>query len=142
MMTHCPLTGCNIKHLIISLIAGFAFTFVYDYVVHTKLMMDMYAQTPQLWRTEEAMADNFHFMLLSQIATVFLTVVIFSKNYEGKGLAEGLRYGLLIGLLMGVLMASSYIWMPISGALALSWLASGVGLGLGLGAIYSFTYRK
>jgi len=142
MMKYCPVTGVNIKRFALSLLTGFVFVFAFDFIVHGNLLIGMYGDTPQLWRTEAEMGTYFPFMLLAQFMTVFATALIFTRHYEGKGIKEGVRYGVLIGFLMGVLMAASYAWMPIAGMLALSWFFSGQILGLGLGVIYALTYRK
>ncbi len=142
MMKYCPVTGVNIKRFALSLIAGFAFTFAYDFVVHGNLMMGLYQQTPQLWRTPEDMQAYLPFMMMFQFLTVFVTALIFTRNYEGRGVMEGVRYGLLIGLLMGIMMAAPYAWMPISGMLSFMGFVCGVVLGIGQGVIYALTYRK
>lgn len=141
MITHCPITGANLKYLIISVIIGFAFVFGFDYVVHQILLSDVYAQTPNLWRSYEDMQTLFPFILLNQFLIAFLVAVVFSKNYEAKGLMEGVRFGVLIGLLMGVMMGSSYLWLPISQTLGWAWFGAYFGEGLGLGIIYSLTYK-
>jgi uncharacterized protein (DUF2062 family) len=141
MIKYCPITGANIKYLLLSVAAGFAFLFIFEYIVHGIVLMDTYAQTPQLWRPIEQMSQYSGFMMLMQFLTVLLTAVIFSKHYEAKGLAEGLRFGALIGLLMGVMMAASFAWMPISGFLASAWFITGLAEGLGLGVIYALTYK-
>lgn len=137
----CPITGANVPRLLLSIVAGFAFIFAYDFILHAKILMDEYLQTPQLWRTEEDMKAHFWWMNLNQLLIAAITAFIFTRNYEGKGIGEGLRFGAMIGALMGVIMAGSYAWMPISMNLALAWLAGGFVMGLGLGVIYSFTYR-
>jgi hypothetical protein len=137
----CPISGVNIPRFLLSVIAGFAFIFAYDFIVHGQLLMPTYLETPQLWRTPEDMQAHFGWMAMTQVLLALITAFIFTRNFEGKGIGEGLRFGGMIGFLLGVSMAGSYAWMPISMNLALSWLASGVVMGLGLGVIYSFTYR-
>lgn len=137
----CPITGVNVPRFLLAALAGFAFIYVYDYVLHVMILMDSYLETPQLWRSEEDMMAHGWWMYLTQFLTALITALIFTRNYEGKGIAEGLRYGAMIGALMGVIMAGSYAWMPISMALALSWLAGGFVMGLGLGVLYALLYR-
>lgn len=140
--THCPISGVNIKRFLLTLIAGFAFAFAYDWVVHGYLLTAMYEQTAHLWRPEAEMKEYCPFMLATKFFVVAITAFIFTRNYEGKGLGEGLRFGAYIGLLMGVMLASPYGWMPVSGPLAAAWFATGLIQGLGLGVIYALTYRK
>lgn len=138
----CPITGVNRPRLLLSFAAGFAFIFIFDFIVHSQLLMPLYLETPQLWRTPADMQAHFGWMAMTQAFLAFISAFIFTRNFEGKGIAEGVRFGLMIGLLLGVSMAGSYAWSPISLTLALSWLAAGTAMGLGLGVIYSLTYRR
>lgn len=140
MLTHCPISGVCIKRFWLSVVAGFAFAFTFDWIVNAYFMMDLYDRTPQLWRSDAEMQDTVWVIWLYEFLVVLLTAFIFTRNYEGRGFSEGLRFGALIGLLFGVEMAASYAWMPISGTLALAWFASGVVKGLGLGVIFALTY--
>ncbi len=141
MKTHCPISGTCIKPFLLSLVAGFAFIWVFDFILHANLLMDTYLQTPQLWRSEADMKEKFPFMLFNQFLIAFITAFIFTRHYEGKGIGEGVRYGILIGLLLGVEMMGSYAWMPISSTLALAWFFGGLAKGVGLGVVYALTYR-
>lgn len=142
MTMHCPITGCNIPRFLIMIIAGFAFLFGYDYVVHHILLMDLYEQTSDMWRPMEEMESFFPFMLARQVLLVTIIGYIFTRNFEGKGIGEGIRFGIPIGLLLALEMASSYIWMPIPLNLALSWAAGGLGTGIALGVIFALIYKK
>lgn len=139
---HCPITGINILRFLIATIAGFAFLFATDFVIHQHLLMDLYEQTKELWRPPEAMMSFFPLMLGSQLLMSAITAMIFTRNYEEKGIMEGVRFGFLLGLLFALMMSMSYVWMPIPIALAGSWGAAGLFQGLGLGIIFALTYRK
>lgn len=137
----CPLTGCYIPRLLVCAVVGFGFIFIYDYILHNKILMDVYAQTSDLWRTPEEMQSHYTFMLLVNFLIAFLTAAIYGKGHEGKGIAEGLRFGLLIGLFIGVMNAAAYTWLPISSGLAQAWFLGGLVKGLGLGILYSLIYK-
>jgi heme/copper-type cytochrome/quinol oxidase subunit 3 len=139
---HCPITGINILRFLIATIAGFTFLFATDFVIHQHLLMDLYEQTKELWRPPEAMMSFFPLMLGSQLLMSAITAMIFTRNYEEKGIMEGVRFGFLLGLLFALMMSMSYVWMPIPIALAGSWGAAGLFQGLGLGIIFALTYRK
>lgn len=139
-MKYCPITGVNLMRFSFCVLGGFAFLFLFDYIVHQILLMDLYEQTAQLWRAPEE--TSFALMMLRNLILVKILALIFTRHYEEKGVGEGLRFGLLMGLLLALLMSSSYIWMPISLTLALGWAASGFLTGLGLGVIFSLIYRK
>ena len=139
---HCPVSGINIPRFLAATVVGFAFVFGFDYIVHSILLMDTYTQTPELWRLQEEMQQYFPFMIGYQVLLVVLLGFIFTRNFEGKGVAEGVRFGLMMGALIGLLNAAAFIWMPISLTLALSWAGAGLGATLGIGIIFSVIYKK
>ncbi len=139
---HCPVTGINIPRFLIAAVAGYAFVFGFDYLIHHVLLMDTYQQTPDLWRAPETMMEFFPLMIGYQVLLVLILGFIFTRNYEGKGIGEGIRFGLMIGSLIALLNAAAYIWMPISIELALSWAGAGLGISVGIGILFSLIYRK
>ncbi len=142
MLTHCPLTGVYLPRFIPAVLAGFVFLFAYEWALHGVLLMDIYLQTPNLWRTPEDMTALFPFQLLGQFALTFVSALLFTRHYEAKGVMEGVRFGGWLGLVFGVMMASSFVWMPISGTLAVAWFVGGLLQGVGLGVIFALLYRK
>ena len=139
---HCPYTGINIKRFVAMVVAGYVFLFALDFIVHHKLLMDLYTQTADLWRPEESMMDFMALMITRNVVLIGLLGYIFTRNFEDKGIGEGVRFGIPFGMLLALMMASSYIWMPIPLELALGWAASGFAMGLGLGIIFSLIYKK
>jgi len=139
---HCPITKTNIPRYLLSVFAGFIFIFISDYGIHQNLLMGLYEQTTQFWRSPETMMDFFPLMLGAQFLMAAITAYIFTRNCEDKGIMEGVRFGIPLGLLFALMMSMSYVWMPIPLALAGGWAASGFAQGLGLGIIYSLTYKK
>lgn len=142
MLTTCPITGVCIKRFALSVLASFVFLYAYDYVVNVFLLMDLYDQTPQLWRSAADMETKLPFIWVTQLLKALVISLIFTRHYEAKGVGEGMRFGILIGLVLGIEMAMSYAWMPISGALAIAWFFAGLFQGVGLGVVNSLTYRK
>jgi hypothetical protein len=141
MMTHCPLTGVCLKRFIVTVIAGFIFAYAYDWFVNANFMMDLYDQTPQLWRSEANMQETLWVIWLYELLLVWVSAFLFTRNYENKGMGEGVRFGVILGLLLGIEMAASYAWLPISGELAIAWFVTSLIKGIGLGVIYALTYR-
>lgn len=131
----------NTQRFIISVIAVFAFMFAYEFVVHGQLMMPIYNETPQLWRTPEEMQALMPWSIITGLALSAIIAWIFVQHYENKGHQEGLRFGLWVGLLLGVMQFGAYNYLPISMNLALAWLAILVVEGLGIGLVLSATYR-
>ncbi len=138
----CPITGVNIMRFLITVLAGFALIFGFDFVLHHKILADIYPQFAHLWRPEETMSEYFPLIIIYQVLLSMVVVFIFTRNYEGKGIGEGLRFGFIIGLLLALLSGSAYIWMPISKTLAFGWAAGGLGNGLILGLVSSILYKK
>lgn len=139
---HCPCTGINIPRFLLAAIIGFAFLFGFDYFVHHNLLIELYEQTPDLWRPAEDMANLMPYIFVYQALLVFIIGFIYTRNHEGKGITEGVRFGLPIGALLALLNAAAYLWMPIPQELAIGWAGAGFGTGLGLGIIFSLLYKK
>lgn len=132
----------NTKRLIISVVAAFALTFLFEWVWHGILLMDMYAATAELWRPQEQIAEFFQWALASQLAFAIFFTLIFTRMYAGRGPGEGLRLGLYMGLFMAAMQFGSYPYLPIPLSLAGAWVAGSVLLGVLIGLVLSFTYKK
>lgn len=132
----------NCKRFAIATIAGFIFTFIYDFIVHGNLMMPLYEATADLWRPEEDTQELMPFYMIASFIMVMVLLFIFTRHYEGKGIAEGVRYGAMIGAFVGLIQASLYIYLPIPMTLAAAWFACSFIWLISLGAIFSLLYRN
>ncbi len=132
----------NMKRFALMSVAGFIFIFLSDWVIHGMLLMDMYEQTPQLWRVPEDMEVYFPWMTVNQILLTLVLAFIFTRNFEGKGMMEGVRFGVMFGLLTGLGAFGSYAYMPISLTLAFAWLGSMLVQVTGLGVIFALLYKN
>ncbi|MEM7618192.1 MAG: hypothetical protein AAF244_02295 [Pseudomonadota bacterium] len=132
----------NCKRYALSVIAGFIFVFVFEYMLHGNLLMGLYEQTSNLWRSTEEMEKYAPFMGLVQFLTVVILAFIFTCNFENKGVTEGARFGLLIGLLFGVGMIGMYAYMPIPMALAVAWFIGTLIEMTALGIVFSLTCKE
>ena len=132
----------NIPRFLITGIVASAFIFGFEMVWHGQLMMEMYEETKQLWRTDVEMKAMFQWMIGAQVALGFILTYIYTLNAQNKGLGEGFRFGIPVGLLLGASMFGAYAYMPISLDLALMWLAAGFLVGLGVGIICSLLYKS
>ena len=125
------------KRGILAVLAVF-FTFqILDYLIHGVILMDSYAATPHLWRSEQEM--NYWLMSLFGLVFSALFVILYARLAADKGTGKGLTYGLLMGLMMGFSMGfGSYLVMPITCTIAWAWFLGTVvemtvaGLWLGL----------
>ena len=108
---------------------GFAAVFVLmnalDFVVHGVILDSAYKATANIWRPD-MQSKMWIFTVISLVGAFFFTF-IFSKGYEGKGIAEGARYGLYIGIWMSIGMAyGTYGMIAIPYFMALQWFLYGV----------------
>ena len=115
----------NCSKIITSILAIFTFIFLYEYLIHGVCLQNIYAQTPELWRTSEAMNEKMYFMLLSQ----FLYAVSFSLFYahlckKTNNVLSGLEYGAYVGAMLAVVQIGIYAYMPISFELIAYWVVS------------------
>lgn len=146
---------CNKKACVISFIAALAFVFGYDWFVHGQLLKADYEATASLWRTPEEMEQFWPWCIAYHIALAAILTCLFKKFRKGVLACcpdsantccpiktGGLCFGVKIGLLLGIVHASSYIWLPIPGSLAIKWLLTGLGQGIGVGVILGIISGK
>ena len=131
----------NTKRFIGASVAVFLVFEVLDFIIHAKLLSPTYQSLAHLWRPD--MMSKMWLMHGGMLVFSFLFVYIFSKGYEGKGIAEGFRYGLVMGLLFSVPSAiHEYVIYPLPGSLCAQWLIYGliefVICGLVTAALYPF----
>lgn len=115
----------RMKKVLIGAAAVFVAVSVMDYVIHGVLLTSAYEATKSLWR-EDMDSKMWIFSVVALIGSFFFSY-IFSKGYEGKGIAEGARYGLYIGIWMSVGMAyGTYGMIAIPYSMAIQWFLYGV----------------
>lgn len=113
------------KKVLIGAAAAFVAFSVMDYLIHGVMLKSAYEATKSVWR-EDMDSKMWIFSVVSLIGSFFFSY-IFSKGYEGKGIAEGARYGLYIGIWMSVGMAyGTYGMIAIPYSMAIQWFLYGV----------------
>lgn len=132
----------NSKRLALSIIVGFVFVYLYEWLVHGVLLMDVYNATANLWRAQEDMQALFPAILGFQFFFVALFMWIAASYIKTGCVKTGLKVGLQFGLLFGVMMAGFYPYMPVPLELGVAWFLSGIPEGLGLGIIYAIVYKQ
>lgn len=113
------------KKVLLGFVVVFLLMEVMGFVIHYLLLGSTYEELKHLWRPD---MDSLMWIMhvLSLIGAFFFSLV-FSKGYEGKGIAEGVRYGLYIGIWMSAGMAyGTYSMIEIPYSLALQWFILGV----------------
>ncbi|MCK9409504.1 MAG: hypothetical protein M0R68_10265 [Bacteroidetes bacterium] len=113
------------KKILIGFVAVFIAMTAFDMVVHGILLSEAYKDTASIWRPDME-SKMWIYSVISLIGAFFFSF-IFSKGYEGKGIAEGARYGLYIGIWMSVGMAyGTYGMIAIPYSMAMQWFLYGV----------------
>jgi hypothetical protein len=125
---------------LLAFIAAYVFLFIWGWLINGVLLKDIYAQTPNLWRTQTEMLSFFHWILIGQALIVFAFVTLYIIGFAGGGIAAGIRLGILleiaaIGMRMGV-----YAVQPFPGKLliyaSIGGLIEMIIVGAIVGAIY------
>jgi hypothetical protein len=73
----------------------YIFLFLWGWLLNGVLLKDIYAQTPNLWRTQTEMLSFFHWSLIGQALIVFAFVMIYMAGFAGGGVIAGIRLGIL-----------------------------------------------
>ena len=95
------------KKFILAFVAAYIFLFLWGWLLNGVLLKDVYAETPNLWRSQSEMMSLFHWILIGQALIVFAFVMIYASGFAGGGVAAGIRLGVLleiaaIGMRVGV----------------------------------------
>lgn len=141
-MQTCCSCDVNKPRYIMMTLAGFAFVFVYEAIVHGVLLVPYYRDTLELWRSQSEMRDFYPVAILAQYFFTAVAAYVFTRNFEGKGICEGVRFGTMIGLLVGIALGSFYAFMPITMEIAIAWLVTSVIECIGLGVVFSLIYKN
>ena len=128
------------KRFIVAFVAAYIFIFFWGWLLNGVLLKDIYAQTPNLWRSQSEMMSLFHWIIIGQALVVFAFVMIYASGFAGGGVIAGIRLGILleiaaIGMRMGI-----YAVQPFPGKLivygSVSGLVEMIIVGAMVGAIY------
>ena len=128
------------KRFIFAFIAAYAFIFLWGWLLNGVFLKDVYAQTPNLWRSQTEMMSLFHWIIVGQALIVFSFVMIYATGFAGGGVFAGIRLGVLLeiaGIGMGL---GFYAVQPIPGKVILYGSVGGliemIIVGAMVGAIY------
>jgi hypothetical protein len=104
------------------------------------LLKDLYAETPNLWRSQSEMAGLFRWIVIGQALVVFSFVMIYASGFAGRELLTGIRLGVLLEIAAIEMRPGFYAVQPIPGKLILygsiGALIELVIVGATVGAIY------
>jgi len=114
------------KRFIIAFFAAYIFLFVWSWLLNGVVLKDVYAETPNLWRTQSEMMALFHWIILGQALVVFSFVMIYATGFAGGGGIAGIRLGLLLEIAAIGMRLGFYAVQPIPGKLILYGSISGI----------------
>jgi len=134
----CPVKKC-MSAFIGGLLAAMVM-FLFEGFWHGQYLMPFYLQTHNIWRPMADMQALMGWYIGVLVAMGLILSLIFSKNYECKGLPEGVRFGFYIGLLLGVSHMGAFVHLPIPINLAVLWLCGWIIEGVLVGVTLSLTY--
>lgn len=127
------------KKVWMGFIAVFITMEILSFVVNYLILGSTYEANKALWRSD-MMSMMWIYHVITLVGSFFFTF-IFSKGYEGKGIAEGVRYGAYIGIWMSIGMAyGTYASFPIPYSLALQWFIYGIIQYIIAGAVLAQVY--
>jgi len=128
------------KRFTLAFLAAYIFLFVWGWLFNGVLLKDVYAETPNLWRSQSEMASLFHWIIIGQALVVFSFVMIYASGFAGGGIAAGIQLGLLLEIAAIGMRLGFYAVQPIPGKLILYGSIGGliemVIVGAMVGAIY------
>jgi hypothetical protein len=84
------------KRFIVAFIAAYIFIFFWGWLLNGVLLKDIYAQTPNLWRSQSEMISLFHWTIIGQALVIFAFVMIYASGFAGGGVIAGIRLGILL----------------------------------------------
>ncbi len=129
------------KKVWLGFIAVFVTFVILDFVINGLLMKTAWEATANLFRPD-MMSKMYLFYIINVIGSFFFSF-IFSKGYEGKGVAEGIRYGFYIGVWMSTGMAyGTYAMVAIPYYMALQWFLYGVVEYMIAGVVLAMVFGK
>lgn len=128
------------KKFWMAFIAVFVTGVILNMVVYGLVLGSAFSSLP-VWRPDMK-SLQWIYMVIQLVSSFFFTF-IFSKGYEGKGIAEGMRYGLYIGIWLSIGMAyGTYGMVAVPYDMTLEWFIMGVLSYIIMGIVASLVYGK
>ena len=129
------------KRFILAFIAAYIFIFLWGWLLNGVLLKDIYAQTPNLWRSQSEMMSLFHWIIIGQALIVFAFIMIYASGFAGGGVIAGIKLGVLVEIAAIGMRMGFYAVQPIPGKLILYGSVSGIIEMIIVGAIVGAIYK-
>jgi hypothetical protein len=129
------------KRFLLAFIAAYVFLFLWGWLLNGVFLKDVYAQTPNLWRSQSEMMSLFHWIIIGQALIVFAFVMIYASGFAGGGAIAGIRLGILLEIAAIGMRLGFYAVQPIPGKLVLYGSIGGLVEMIIVGAIVGGIYK-
>lgn len=129
------------KRFIFAFIAAYVFIFFWGWLLNGVLLKDIYAETPNLWRSQSEMMALSHWIIIGQALIVLAFVMIYASGFAGGGVAAGIRLGVLLEIAGIGMRVGFYAVQPIPGKLTVYWSIGGLIEMIIVGAMVGAIYR-
>jgi len=129
------------KRFIVAFIAAYIFTFFWGWLLNGILLKDIYAETPNLWRSQSEMLSLFHWIVIGQALVIFAFVMIYASGFAGGGVAAGIRLGILLEIAAIGMRLAIYAVQPFPGKLIVYGSISGLIEMIIVGAVVGGIYK-
>src|SRR6266496_4013180 len=130
------------KRFILAFGAAYIFIFLWGWLLNGVLLKDIYAQTPNLWRTQSEMMSLFHWIIIGQALIVFAFVMIYISGFAGGGVRAGIQLGILLEVAAIGTRTGFYAVQPIPGKLIFYGSAPGILEMIIIGGIVGAIYKR
>ena len=128
------------KKFWMAFVAVFVTAVVCNMIVYNFILGNAFSSLP-VWRTDMG-SLQWIYPVITLVGSFFFTF-IFSKGYEGKGIAEGFRYGLYVGIWLSIGMSyGTFAMVAVPYGLTLEWFILGVLINIVMGIVASLVYGK
>jgi hypothetical protein len=131
----------NPKKLFIAFIAAFVFIFLFEFVLHAKLLHSAYMVVAGLWRPEADFNRLFPYLVLGQAIMAFFFTMIYARGFAGSGIAGGVSLGIMVGFFLLGLSLISFVVQPLTRTILLGWCVGGLVEFAIVGAIVGAIYK-
>jgi hypothetical protein len=129
------------KRFVIAFIAAYVFMFIWGWILNGVLLKDVYAETPNLWRSQSEMMSLFHWIIIGQALVIFAFVAIYASGFAGGGVMAGIRLGILLEVAAIGMRMAMYAAQTFPGKLLVYGSVSGLIEMIVVGAIVGAIYK-
>src|SRR6266436_8631241 len=129
------------KRFILAFIAAYIFMFFWGWLLNGVVLKEVYAETPNLWRSQGEMMSLFHWIIIGQALLIFAFVAIYVSGFAGGGVMAGIRLGILLEIAAIGMRLAIYAVQPFPGKLIFYGSASGLIEMIIVGAIVGAIYK-